>query len=889
MLGIKNVLINARPHPLGVGQEVNVSWQLKSDQKSTNQVAYQVKVFHMKHQVLDTGRVTSAKNSFITLHPDKKWLSNADYRVIVMAWDNHHNQATNATSFSTSLLSPHDWHAQWRRVDRPYQQRQKGFNHQPPASLFRRIFRLADKTVARARIFATALGAYQITINGHHPDKRKLAPGHTAYRRILDFQDYDVVELLQAGQNIIGMEVGDGWYCNPQTMPPIKGLKPDHAVLFQLMIDYQDGSHELVVSDEATQWQESPVQAADLYAGELYDATKKVAGWNTVAATSGWRSTVATEYPLVNLRPQIKMPVRPVCELKPVKLIHAPNGDQILDFGQVLAGVVRCRINEESGHQVSLEHTEVLDKDGNYFINTKSALGVTEQKDVYIADGQPATFVPDFTYHGFRYVRLKGFSKIDLDDFTAIVLSSTGEDLGSFKCSNQLVNQLYHNILWSQQANFFSIPTDCPQREKAGWTGDVWVYGWTALENANETPLLTEWLENLAADQEENNGIVTFTCPDTSQYHDSGVKMGKQFGCNGIVNSAGWGDVAIHLPITMYNITDNLAIIRRQYTSMRAWGEYIIRQARQRKPGSRLPDKIELHLWNTGFQYGEWLIPSEATDSQDFKQIIANMAHSACYTAPIIGWLSMVELAKAAQLLHKTGDQVKYQTEADLMKYAIQHGGVIDADGNMPSDLMGAYVMPIVFELVPAQFKDKFASRLCTILRKNNYRLDTGFLGTPFLLDALCRIGRRDLAYRVLLQEQTPGWVAEVKRGATTIWESWISYDKDGNPLPTSFNHYANGCVANWMFKDIGGLDQEKTDHGFTQLVFQPHVGYGITNAQRTYVTSQGTAKCDWRVRDGHFDIQIEVPANSRARVMLPNGQQHYVGSGHYHFGCQVK
>lgn len=888
---IKEILVNDRekPQDLGVDPVPTLSWQIESEQKYTLQTAYRIKLFVGQKMIFDSGRVEGRENSFVELNLDKNytWQSLTTYRVSLQVWDNYGNSAQAETNFATSLLNPKFWQGKWRKVNRPYQERKRGFGKQPGATLFRQEVNLLAKPIKEAKLFATALGVYEIYVNGQRPDRRALAPDFTAYHGYLNFQEYDVTKLLNEKENVIGMHVGDGWYCGARTMPPLKNLKPDHAVLFQLMVKYADGSQQVIGSDKTMICHPSPVCFSDLFDGDKYDQNLEIENWNKLGLKkdSQWKATLATEYPYQNLHPQIASPVQEQEIIKSVRLLHAPNGDQVIDFGQVMAGVLRVKIDEPKGTVITLEHTEVLDKVGNYFINTQGPLGLTEQKDEIICSGKAFVFEPKFTYHGFRYVRVKGIKNIDLNNFEAIVLSSSGKNLGNFETSNPDLNQLYHNIRWSQKSNIISIPTDCPQREKAGWTGDIWVYGQTALENADENNLFTQWLKNLYIDQKFNKGIVTNTVPDTAQYHDANEKLGMALGSNGICNSAAWGDAAVHLPWVMYKMTGNKQILKQQYESMHEWVDYIIKQAHIRRKGSKLPDKIEKHLWNVGFQFGEWLIPSQAGQHsmEETKKILLQ---SSIYTAPLVGYLSVHEFAQIACLLDKRDDAKKYKEEAVAMKYAIQNGGVIDKQGNMPSDLMGAYVLPIAFDLVPSQFRRKFADNLVRKIKENHYCLDTGFVGTPFLLPALCKIGRQDLAFDLLFQTKVPSWLAEVKHGATTIWESWVSYDKNDNPLHTSFNHYAYGVVGRWMFEQVAGLRQSKQSIGYHHLIFAPSLDKRIKWAKRSYETTQGLAGCDWQVKNDQFTIRVQVPANSTAEVHLPDGRIIEIGSGQYRYSC---
>ena len=533
------------------------------------------------------------------------------------------------------------------------------------------------------------------------------------------------------------------------------------------------------------------------------------------------------------------------------------------------------------GQEVVLEHFEAVDGDGNYYNNIQGAMGITEQKDVFISDGSPRYFEARFSYHGFRYVRVTGLRKCKKEDFQAVVLSSEKENVGSFQCSDARLNRLYENTRWSQSANMISIPTDCPQREKAGWTGDIALYAKTACLNEDVTPFLSRWLASLACDQREN-GSVPFTVPDTSIYHYNGISMGESTGCGGPVCSAGWGDAAVRVPWAMYEVTGNKIVLQQQYESMKKWCDYVIERAKIRAPGSDLPDEVEEHLWNTGFQFGEWLIPSQAGQPQE--KIFETMAKSATYTAPIFGWLAMHQMAEVAAILGKENDAVFYKKQADLMKDAIQ-SGLIDLCGQMKTQRQGAYVLMLALDLVPSPYKEGFVKKLEELIHQNGDCLDTGFLATPYLLDALCVGGRRDLAYRLLYQEKSPSWLSQVKRGATSIWESWEMYQEDHTPKNESFNHYAFGCVDDWIFRNIAGIDQ--VGYGFKHLIFAPKPDASLHWAKRSFMTEQGKAEIEWKREKGEFQILVTVPVNTDACVELPDGKRIEIGSGKYAFCCK--
>ena len=603
--------VNHRVNPLGINsaEQPYFGWKLKSEKPNTMQAAYRLRIYADDTVCFDSGRVETARNAFVCgpdfLRPQ------TFYRWAVTVWDNHGENTTAESSFETSLSSK-EWKADWMRTPRAYVQRKKGFGTQPPATLFRRAFTLSAAP-RRARLYATCLGVYRLTVNGKRPDMREFAPEHTSYKGLLCFQTYDLTALLHIGENVLGMEVGDGWYCCPQTQPPIDGLQPDHTVLFQLEIENADGTHTRICSDEGVLTHESAVRASDIFDGELYDARLALPGWDMPGFTAAdWLPAVKdTKQSDSVLYPQFDDPVICVKELPAQCVYTSPKGETIVDFGQVIAGRARVTVDLPTGAAVTLEHFEAVDAKGNYFNNIDSAMGITEQKDVFISDGTPQTFEARFTFHGFRYLRVSGVENPIAAQFVAVVLSTEKANAGTFECSNADLNRLYQNTRWSQCANMLSIPTDCPQREKAGWTGDISLYAKTALLNEDVTPFLTQWLQSLCVDQREN-GSIPFTVPDVSIYHYAGIQMGEQTRCGGPVCSAGWGDAAVTVPMAMYEVTGNTCILEKQYDSMKGWCDYVISRARIHAPNSTLPDEVEEHLWDTGFQFGEWLVPSLA-------------------------------------------------------------------------------------------------------------------------------------------------------------------------------------------------------------------------------------------------------------------------------------
>lgn len=648
------------PTPLGIdpGCAPYFGWQLHSETLNTRQIACRLQVCAPDGAVLwDTGRQETGQAAFVP-YRGPALCPRTRYTWTVTAWDNHGGTAAAASWFETAL-APADWQATWMRTPRAYTQRHKGFGTQPPATLFRRAFTL-QTAPQTARLYLTCLGVYRLTVNGQRPDDREFAPEHTSYRKTLCYQTYDVTGLLRAGENVLGIEVGDGWYCCPQTQPPIDGLQPDHTVLFQLEVTGADG-RRVIVSDGALHCREGEVRASDLFDGESQDLRLATPGWDAPGFDAGaWAPGRAVDPPLPPdaLCPEVGGPVRPVCTLPAVRVYRSPKDEWIVDFGQVVTGRARVTADLPAGAALTLEHFEATEPDGSYHNSVQSAMGVAEQKDTFISDGAAHTYEAKFTFHGFRYVRVTGLDAPDPAQFTAVVLASDKADAGTFACSDERLNRLYENTRWSQRGNTLSIPTDCPQREKAGWTGDIALYARTMLLNEDATSFLTRWLHSLACDQ-RGNGSVPFTVPDTSIYYYSGLQMGKQTGCGGPVCSAGWGDAAIAVPWAMYEITGNTEILKVQYASMKGWVDYILDRCKVHAPGSTLPDEVEETLWDTGFQFGEWLIPSTASDPPE--KIGETMAKSSSYTAPIFGWRCCDLMAQAAAVLGREADAAFYQ------------------------------------------------------------------------------------------------------------------------------------------------------------------------------------------------------------------------------------
>lgn len=883
MLRIYDIQTSHMEKPMGIDGTPCFSWKIDSDRGNTMQATYRIRVLDdHQSEVWDTGICSGERNHY-HLYQGGALASHTIYTVIITVTDSNGESAEDCSTFETGFQGQ-AWKAAWVATPFRSKKRKPGFGNQQPAVVFRKLCTLKEKPV-KARLYATAHGVYEAYINQMRPDGRVFAPEHTVYEKMLFYQTYDVTELLCAGENTLEMHVGDGWYLCTATLPNMKKNDYRHAALFQLEVTYPDGTKEILGSDSTVTTAQSPVRSSDLFAGELYDARIEESkdAWTWIPAKSA-------AYGYSNLTGQIGNPVMVKEVLSPVAVFKSPKGEQIVDFGQNFAGRVRITVDVPKGQEITLEHCEVLDKNGNYYNNILSAGGVgkgVDQKDVFIAGANGVEYEPHFTYHGFRYVKITGM-KATKENVKGIVLSTAKRDLGSFETSDARLNRLYRNIRWSQTSNMLSIPTDCPQREKAGWTGDMLVYSKTAMLNEDCTAFFDRWLKNMTCDQDKY-GIIPMVTPNVGAYPMTGKIIHLSSGVKGQGTSSGWGDAAVAVPYSMYEVTGDTEVLRVQYDTMKRWVDYVITRCKEGTPKRCTRDKeYEQYLWDTGYHYGEWLIPSQNKNGMDMKNLKKIMASSSCYTAPIFGWYSVSTFGKIASILaEETGDAQcrkdaeHYSAIADKMKEAFCRC-IISPEGEMPSELMGAYALPIYFDLVPAEHRARFAENLASSIEKNGMTMDTGFLGTPYLLDALVKIGRRDLALELLWQNKTPSWLCEVDMGGTTIWENCFGYDADGNPGSLSFNHYAFGCVADWIYRNIAGLSTDTP--GFSHLIVRPLPDPHLTFCRRTFCTEQGTVAVEWRTEGETFTLDVTVPCNSTADIILPNGQTEQVGSGSYHY-----
>jgi alpha-L-rhamnosidase len=842
---LKDLTIEHKKNPLGIDvQHPRFSWKIISSGFNIMQTAYSIRVstdtkFSSPKIVWQSGKISSDESVLVEyngseLKPRQKYFWQ------VKVWDEKGKESKwSETAFwETGLLVSSNWKAKWIEM--------KGDTlRYSPSPHFRKEFSLA-KSVANARIYVTSHGFYELHLNGKKVGDQIFTPGWTVYGQRLQYQVYDVTNQLVKGGNVIGAVLGDGWYRGTLAWGnnwAIYGKRL--GLLMELRITFGDGTEEVIVTDEKWKFSnDGAIRMNDIYNGETYDATKKLTGWNlTGYDDKKWLPVDLGNYSLNNIIASEGSPVRKIQEIKPVKIFRTPKGSLLVDMGQNMVGWVRLKVTGKKGAVVTLRHAEVLDKYGEFYTTN---LRVAKCQLTYTLAGTgEEVYEPRFTFMGFRYVQVNGFpGELTADNITGVVVHSDMSVTGSFESSSKLINQLQHNIQWGQKGNFVDVPTDCPQRdERLGWTGDAQAFSRTAAFNMDVASFFTKWLKDLAADQRPG-GEVPNVIPDV---------LDKQ-GSETASTSAGWGDVCVIVPWTMYTIYRDKRLLEVQYPSMKKWVEYI-----RKKAG-------ESFIWKNGSIYGDWLFYHPPVnnhtepDGHTEHDFIATAFYA--YSASI--------LASAAKELGKTDDEKTYSDLYNKVKQVFIREYVTPA-GRVGTNSQTSYVLALMFNLLPDNIREKSAGFLVSDIKSRRNHLSTGFLGTPYLCHVLSQNGYADVAYDLLLQESYPSWLYPVKMGATTIWERWDGQKTDStfqDPGMNSFNHYAYGAIGDWMYRVSAGIEAKKP--GYKEILIQPHLTKRLNFSKASFESSYGTIASGWERIDGKIIVKVSIPVNTKATIMLP-------------------
>lgn len=846
---LRDLRIEYRRNPIGLDVEKpRFSWKLDSDKQGCMQKAYQVQVMDMQTGVsVWDSKKTESDQSVLVEYAGKPLMSETDYQVSVRIWDNQGNEAVIQGVFETGLLHPEKMEAEWITSGFP-----KGEKACP---VFFKDISL-KRNIKKARIYATALGLYEIEIDGEKAGSDYFAPGWTSYHHRLQVQTYDVTEILQKKENVcMQITVADGWYKGPFGFTLRSDIYGDQtAALAELHITYEDGEKEVVKTDIGWKVKTGAIRESQIYFGETIDST-------FAASEADARPVQILEQDKQILIGQEGEPVQITCRTQAKELIVTPKGELVLDFGQNMSGFVEVHVSGEAGQgedgqKIVIYHAETLDRDGNFYPDT---LRQATSIDTYICNGKEQSFRPHFTFHGFRYIRLEGIEKeaVELKNFVACTLHTNMELTGRFTCSDERVNQLWHNIQWGMRGNFLDIPTDCPQRdERLGWTGDAQVFAATASFHMNTALFYEKWLHDLKAEQTQEWGV-PHVVPNI---------LGDQAG------AAAWSDVAAIVPWVVYETFGDKKVLEDQFDSMKGWVDYITEHC------------DENGLWQNGFQYGDWLAldkeeSADRTGATD-KYLVANAYYA--YSCGMV--------VKAAKVLGRTEEAKKY--EALYQKIVeLFNEEYITRTGRMVSETQTGCILALHFGLAKEEYRDRILNTLKTNIENHKNHLATGFVGTPYACLTLSDNGEHDLAGTIFLQEDYPSWLYAVKKGATTIWERWNSIMPDGSfdeSGMNSLNHYAYGSIGEWMVKKIAGINL--VEPGYKKFYVKPMFIKGITHAEAVYESVYGTIKSAWRCENKKITVDVAVPANTTADIFLPEKDGVItVGSGAYRYEYETE
>ena len=725
-----------------------------------------------------------------------------------------------------------------------------------PASYVRREFEVR-KNLTKAILYMTALGVYRGYINGKALDNRLLLPGFTNYNARLQVQDYDVTKQLYEGQNVISVIVGEGWYRGSMGVNSNKNYYGDAlALAAKLELLYADGQVEIIETDAS--WratQSGPLRTNDIKTYETYDARMELQNWMKAGYnTKNWHHCVPTSYSGLLIQHE----GCPVTEHESFvgQGIVTPNGETVIDFGQNLAGHVEFTVTGKAGDQVILEMGETLDENGNFTVKNltsdqstdliKSSLGQTL---TYILKDGTQTYKSQFLISGYRYVRVSNWpEKVEGQNFRSIAVYSDMEKTGDFECSNPKINQFVSNSRWSWKSNSVDIPTDCPTRERAGWTGDINVYCETAAYSFDIRQFLRKYLVDFMTHQEAN-GSLPYIVPELE------ILPGK---LNHVpYSSAGWSDALINIPMIMYQFYGGVDYMELVYESAKKYVDYNIKRSKKGR---------KKYLLDSGFHWGEWLEPNHPMPKDIMTAIFKPDAEVAT------AWLyqSTCQLSEMAKLLGREEDSVQYGALANEIKNAYRKEYL--STGKVVSDRQCKYVRPVFMGLASGEEAGKIVSDLNELVINNDFKIGTGFLTTYKILQTLTDYGFIDTAYKLMENEACPGWLYEVCKGATTTWENWEGINEQGVPN-NSLNHYAPGAAVAWLYSYVGGI--RPAAPGFKEVLIQPVPGGTLTYAKTSYDSIQGTISTDWSISDNTFSLHVEVPEGVPTEVVLPNGQKY--------------
>lgn len=811
--------VNHMTNPMGFFMDgVSFSWKV-DEARGKAQKAARVRVAadeKMQEILFDSGMDEQADSLAypveLALEPRTRYF----WQVTVLS-DAGEEADSEVQWFETSKMSE-EWTGKWLTCDSTEKRHPIFSKEIAPA-----------KEVAKARLYVTGLGLYEAYIDGKKVGDEYLTPYSNNYNRWVQYQTYDITDQI-AGGGKLSILLGNGWYKGRFGFSAFedKGYYGNEwKVIADVVLTYTDGTEEVIGTDESWTVTRSRIMFSNLYDGEQIDAT---------APELPAEEPTVCDAPKGRLEARRSLPVVAHEHIKPVELIHTPAGEQVFDMGQNFAGIFTFRVKEPAGTKIHIQTGEVLQKGNFYNENLRSA----KSEYIYISDGNETVIRPHFTYYGYRYVKVEGVSDLKIEDFTGLALYSDIEMGGDVETGHDLVNQLVSNVRWGMKGNFIDVPTDCPQRdERMGWTGDTQVFSPTATFLADTYAFYSKYLHDMYTEQMDLDGMVPDVVPSAGVHSTACV----------------WGDSSCIIPWNMYQFYGDKKILENQYDSMRNWVDYI-----SRVDGDN-------HGWRSVFHYGDWLAldnPSGKTDEVmggTDEGYIANVYYAA--SAGIV--------AKAARVLGYEADAKTYQALCDEQFEEVKKE-YFSQTGRCCIKTQTALILALKYHLSENEELTKKTLRL--LFQISGDKLKTGFTGMPLMCPVLSENGMNDLAYTLLLNEDYPGWLHEVKLGATTVWERWNSLDENGDISSTgmnSLNHYAYGSILEWVFRYVTGFRVSEEHPGSRHLLIAPTLNWKLKRAKGSYHSAAGTYETSWELADpSHVTVKVTVPFGCTAEIVLP-------------------
>lgn len=812
----------------------------------------------------DSGKVESASMTHIP-YEGRELKSRERIVWSVCLWDEADRQGEWSSSrFEMGLLEQRDWVAGWISGD--YKPKK---NRRYPVDHFKKTFSLTGE-IKKARLYVSACGLYEARINEKRVGDFVMAPGCTDYRKRLSYQTYDVTALLNRRDNSLELELADGWYrgslgCFGQTHVYGRVTK----LICQLELVFTDGSKETILSDGSFDWSnDGPVRVSDIKDGEIYEAGMLPSYSGKAAEVAEDKSLVASNTVSVKEKEHFT-----------ATLLTTPSGKKVLDFGQNIAGFLSFQVKGEKGAQIRLLMGEILDTDGEFtqknfqaqkpvreFGKGKEVLLILgfadklkktqptpKQEILFTCSGKTDSYKTSYAVFGFRYVLIETDVEFRQEDFEAIAVYSDLEMTGEFTCSSEKVNRLYQNTLWSMKGNFLDIPTDCPTRERLGWTGDAQVFFNTGAYYMNTAPFFRKWMQDMA-DGILKSGVVPAVVPYAA--------LDMMY--NNTAGSAGWGDAAVLLPYRYWKRYGDCLVMEEYYDKIaRPYAMFMLAHTGHSDKKEAQANPLNAFVYEKGRHLGDWLEPEEFQD-----KITAGSKIKQTETATAYFHYSMTLMAEMAQALGRNKDAESFLKNAQGSKKAYE--ALFLQNGAPDTDRQAKLVRPLALGLAEGSLKKAMEKRLAAAVEHREYRIGTGFLSTPFILSVLTEAGYTDMAYKMLENEEAPGWLYEVNQGATTVWEDW-----EGS---VSHNHYSPGAVCQWLFDTVAGIRPAGENH----FIIAPSPGGTLTEAHGSYHSLYGKITSGWKQEGEQTVYRISVPGNVTAELILPDGERKELSCGDY-------